>query len=183
MKSFISKIWNKYFGKKEVKCLISGIKSSGKTTILNTLKFEDRVIQYSAFSFKIKTIQHDNITMNIWEVEEGFKIRSLWGPYFYDTDSLIFVVDSNDMSRIEESCAELKRLLYEEELKNAIILVFANKQDLVNSKDLVHIQNCLNLDEIKDRKWKIQGSCATTGEGLYEGFDWIFEQIQQKNFG
>lgn len=104
------------------------------------------------------------------------------GPYFYDTDSLIFVVDSNDMSRIEESCAELRRLLNEEELKSAIILIFANKQDLVNSKDIMHIQRRLNLDEIKDRKWKIQGSCATTGEGLYEGLDWIFEQIQQKLF-
>ena len=47
-----------------------------------------------------------------------------------NTDGLIFVVDSNDRERIAEARDELNRMLAEDELREAVVLVFANKQDL-----------------------------------------------------
>ena len=41
---------------------------------------------------------------------------------------LIFVVDSNDRKRVSEAKDELTRLLTEDELKDVVLLVFANKQ-------------------------------------------------------
>lgn len=41
---------------------------------------------------------------------------------------LIFVVDSNDRERVGEAREELMRMLSEDELKDAVLLVFANKQ-------------------------------------------------------
>ena len=41
---------------------------------------------------------------------------------------LIFVVDSNDRERVQEAREELSRMLNEDELRDAILLVFANKQ-------------------------------------------------------
>ena len=41
---------------------------------------------------------------------------------------LIFVVDSNDRERIGEAREELFRMLNEDELRDAALLVFANKQ-------------------------------------------------------
>ncbi len=59
------------------------------------------------------------------------KIRPLWRHYFQNTQGIIFVVDSNDRDRIApEARDELQRMLNEDELKNAMLLVFANKQDL-----------------------------------------------------
>ena len=43
---------------------------------------------------------------------------------------MIFVVDSNDRERIAEARDELNRMLAEDELREAVVLVFANKQDL-----------------------------------------------------
>lgn len=43
---------------------------------------------------------------------------------------LIFVVDSNDRERVTEAKEELTRMLNEDELRDAILLVFANKQVL-----------------------------------------------------
>jgi len=43
---------------------------------------------------------------------------------------LIFVVDSNDRERVQEAKEELNRMLSEDELRDAILLVFANKQVL-----------------------------------------------------
>ena len=41
---------------------------------------------------------------------------------------LIFVVDSNDGERVSEANDELSRMLLEDELKDAVLLVFANKR-------------------------------------------------------
>ena len=41
---------------------------------------------------------------------------------------LIFVVDSNDRERAVEAKDELARMINEDELRDAVLLVFANKQ-------------------------------------------------------
>ena len=57
------------------------------------------------------------------------KIRPLWRHYYQNTEGLIFVVDSNDRERLENSRTELHKMLNEDELKDAVVLVYANKQD------------------------------------------------------
>ena len=57
-----------------------------------------------------------------------FFSRPLWRHYFQNTQGLIFVVDSNDRERIGEARDELMRMLAEDELREAVLLIFANKQ-------------------------------------------------------
>lgn len=182
MGSILSNICNNFYRKTEIKCLIGGTKSSGKSTILENLNFCDEIIVLSVFSFTIKNLQYQNLNINIWEVEEGFKIRTLWGPYFYGTHGLIFVVDSSDSSKIHQAREELQRLLCEEELKEAVLLVFANMQDNPNAQNSRYIADALGLSEIRDREWKIQDSCAIYGDGLKQGLDWFCEQIKNKKY-
>lgn len=58
------------------------------------------------------------------------KIRPLWRHYYTGTQGLIFVVDCADRDRIDEARQELHRIVNDREMKDAIILIFANKQDL-----------------------------------------------------
>ena len=60
-------------------------------------------------------------------------IRPYWRNYFGDTDALVYVVDSADKKRMEETANELGELLGEEKLITAPLLIFANKQDLLNA--------------------------------------------------
>ena len=46
------------------------------------------------------------------------------------TQGLIFVIDSNDRARIDEARQELHRIILDREMKEALLLVFANKQDI-----------------------------------------------------
>lgn len=46
------------------------------------------------------------------------------------TQGLIFVIDSNDRARIDEARQELHRIILDREMKEALLLVFANKQDV-----------------------------------------------------
>lgn len=64
----------------------------------------------------------------MWDVGGQDKIRPLWRHYFQNTQGLIFVVDSNDRERVGEAREELMRMLAEDELRDAVLLIFANKQ-------------------------------------------------------
>lgn len=64
-------------------------------------------------------------------------------------------------------------MLNEDELRDAILLVFANKQDLPNAMNAAEITDKLGLHSLRARDWYIQSTCATSGDGLYEGLDWV----------
>lgn len=108
------------------------------------------------------------------------QIRPLWRHYFQNTQGLIFVVDSNDRDRIGEARDELHRMLNEDELRDAVLLVFANKQDLPNAMNAAEITDKLGLHSLRQRHWYIQSCCATSGEGLYEGLDWLSANIANR---
>ena len=108
------------------------------------------------------------------------QIRPLWRHYFQNTQGLIFVVDSNDRDRVGEARDELHRMLGEDELRDAVLLVFANKQDLPNAMNAAEITDKLGLHALRQRHWYIQSTCATSGEGLYEGLDWLSNNIAQR---
>ena len=74
-------------------------------------------------------------------------------------------------------------MLEEEELKDAALIVFANKQDLAGAMTAVEITESLQLHGIKDHGWQIQACSATTGEGLYEGLDLATRTTECKSKG
>lgn len=84
----------------------------------------------SQLGFNVETVEYKNISFTVWDVGGQDKIRPLWRHYFQNTQGIIFVVDSNDRERVNEAREELQRMLNEDELRDALLLVFANKQDL-----------------------------------------------------
>ena len=60
----------------------------------------------------------------------------------------------------------------EEELKKAILVVFANKQDMEQAMTPTEVANALGLPCLKDRKWQIFKTSATKGTGLDEAMEW-----------
>ena len=89
----------------------------------------------------------------MWDVGGQDKIRPLWRHYFQNTQGIIFVVDSNDRDRVVEAREELQRMLNEDELRDALLLVFANKQDLPNAMNAAEITDKLGLHSLRQRAW------------------------------
>jgi ADP-ribosylation factor-like protein 1 len=87
-------------------------------------------------------------------------------------------VDSVDVDRLPVAKSELMAMLQEEDLKDAKLLVFANKQDQEGALGAAEISQALGLDTIKNRQWTIQQTAAKQGVGLFEGFDWLVTQIK-----
>ena len=95
------------------------------------------------------------------------------------TQGLIFVIDSNDRDRIDEAKSELTRIIQDREMKDALLLVFANKQDVAGCMKPKEVSDALNLSAVaKDHTWKVEPSCATTGEGIFEGLAWLSSHVK-----
>lgn len=84
--------------------------------------------------FNVETVTYKNVKFNVWDVGGQDKIRPLWRHYYTGTQGLVFVVDSQDRERIDEAKHELHRILSDREMKECLLLVFANKQDLPGGK-------------------------------------------------
>merc|ERR1712086_490770 len=180
MGGMFAKVFTGLFGKKEMRILMVGLDAAGKTTILYKLKLGEVVTTIPTIGFNVETVEYKNISFTVWDVGGQDKIRPLWRHYYQGTQGLIFVVDSNDRDRAEDAREELNKMLSEDEMRDAVVLVFANKQDLPNAMPAAEVTDKLGLSDMRNRQWFIQSACATTGDGLYEGLDWLSRTLGSK---
>ncbi|CAM9476780.1 unnamed protein product [Chrysoparadoxa australica] len=171
----LSKVFQGLFGSKEVRILILGLDNAGKTTILYRLQNEadEDISTIPTIGFNVETLQYRNIKFQVWDLGGQTSIRPYWRCYYPNTDAIIFVVDSADTDRMTIVKQELAAMLEEEELKDAILLVFANKQDQRGALNASGVSEALSLPDIRSRQWSIQECSALKGKGLFEGFDWL----------
>lgn len=66
----------------------------------------------------------------------------------------------------------------DEEMRNVVLLVFANKQDLPDALNATGITQKMALHSLANKNWFVQPCCALSGEGLYEGLDWLVSQLK-----
>jgi len=176
-KSLFGGFFSGWFGKQQLRILMVGLDAAGKTTILYKMKLGEVVTTIPTIGFNVETVEYKKISFTVWDVGGQDKIRPLWRHYYNNTNGLIFVVDSNDRDRMEEARDELQRMLGEHEMRNAVLLVFANKQDLPNALPPNAMSEELKLNGLRNRQWYIQPACGTTGDGLYEGLEWLSKAL------
>lgn len=175
----VSKLLDKVFGKTEARILMLGLDAAGKTTIVYKLKLGEVLNSVPTIGFNVETVEFKNIKFNVWDVGGQDKIRVLWRHYYPGTDGLIFVVDSSDRNRIDLARKELHKMLEEEDLRDAVVLVLANKQDL-GVMPVSEVIDKMGLQDLKAREWFCQGTSALNGAGLYEGLNWLSKKIKEK---
>ena len=167
------------YGNREASILILGLDASGKTTIMNRLKYGDNMVTVPTIGFNCEHIQFGNLNFIGWDIGGQDKIRKLWHNYFENADAVVFVVDSNDRRRFQQVGDELVKLTEHSYLKNCVFLIFANKQDLPNATSTRELARILDLHRIMRHTlaWKVCESTATTGNGIDEGFAWLSTQV------
>ena len=134
----------------------------------------------TAIGFNVETVTYKNIKFQVWDLGGQTSIRPYWRCYFPNTQAVIYVVDSSDRERIGISREEFRALLEEEELKDALLLVYANKQDLPGALSDSQIAEGLGLHDIRNRDWAIFKASAIKGEGLFEGLDWLSNALKNR---
>ncbi|KAL2913020.1 Arf GTPase arf1 [Polyrhizophydium stewartii] len=181
----ISRLFDSVWPKKDMRILLLGLDGvllgldgAGKTTILFKLKLGEVVTTIPTIGFNVETLEYKNLKFTMWDVGGQERIRALWKHYFTGSHGIIFVVDSNDRERIKEARDELHRLLEDDELRNTALLVLCNKQDLPYAVPTETVAREMGLPQLRGRPWFIQSCCATNGDGLYEGLDWLGKTLK-----
>lgn len=82
----------------------------------------------AAIGFNVESVTYKNIKFQVWDLGGQTSIRPYWRCYYPNTQAIIYVVDSSDTERVGTSREEFHAILQEEELKDALLLVYANKQ-------------------------------------------------------
>ncbi|KAG0309158.1 hypothetical protein BGZ98_004904 [Dissophora globulifera] len=142
---------------------------------LGYLGVAKRFDYYMLSRFSIETVQYKNITFTAFDVGGQNQYR-----HFQNAQGIIFVVDSNDRNRISEAREELSRILNTNELSDSLLLVLANKQDLGEAMSAAEITDQLALQSLRGRSWYIQAACAASGDGLYEGMEWLSNVLKKR---
>ncbi|KAI9652563.1 MAG: Arf GTPase arl1 [Trizodia sp. TS-e1964] len=194
----LSKIVSGFFWmKKEIRILILGLDNAGKTTLLYRLKVTNNYIlcishnqlkhrsskigevvtTTPTIGFNVESVTYKNLNLN--DLGGQTSIRPYWRCYYANTAAVIFVIDSTDIERLSTASDELAAMLNEDELKDAALLVFANKQDQPGAKGAGEISEALKLGELQDRNWSIVACSAVDGQGINEGMDWMVQTVQQ----
>mmetsp|Transcript_49288 Transcript_49288/g.127887 ORF Transcript_49288/g.127887 Transcript_49288/m.127887 type:complete len:189 (+) Transcript_49288:60-626(+) len=170
--------------KGEKRILLLGLDAAGKTTVLQKLApcSEQSPTASQSALFNVETVAHRGRSLSMWDV--GFagrdKIRPLLLPFYKGVCGIIFVVDSSSADRMAPAREELEKILRVDDVGDSPLLIFANKQDLIQAVPADEIQESLQLGDIQDRSWTIQACSAHEGSGLQEGFEWIVEKQQEQ---
>jgi len=155
--------------------------NAGKTTILRTLASEDINQITPTQGFNIKSVQSSGFKLNVWDIGGQRRIRPYWRNYFENTDVLIYVIDSTDRNRFDETGQELQELLDDDKLSGVPLLVLANKQDLFSAAKASDIADGLQLAQLRGRTWQIQACSAKKNEGVEDGLQWVMRTCANKN--
>jgi len=177
----IAKLMDKLagFGKEERRIVILGLDAAGKSTLLYKLKLGETLTTVPTIGFNCETVDYKNVSFTAWDVGGQDKIRRLWRHYLAGTDALLWVVDSADEDRMELAREELHKMLEMDELRDAKLLVYANKQDLPHAATTAAVADKMALHSLRTRDWFVQGATATRGDGLYEGLDWVVAALHK----
>lgn len=203
MGNLFQTLFDMFAGKQDMRILMVGLDAAGKTTILYKLKLGEVVTTIPTIGFNVETVEYKNVNFTMWDVGGQDKIRPLWRHYFNGVQGIIFVVDSNDRERIapqshdddrssnsalkfhkraeetKTAAEELQYMLQQDELRDAAVLVIANKQDLPDSMSMSEVTEKMGLNKLRNTRWYAQAACATTGDGLFEGLDWLTSTLSK----
>ncbi|RZF32923.1 hypothetical protein LSTR_LSTR014921, partial [Laodelphax striatellus] len=128
--------------------------------------------------FNVESVDYKSVRFNIWDIGGQPKLRPLWKHYYLNTQAVVFVIDSSDKERLPEALSELSKLMSEKELKDAALLILANKQDIAGAESIESITQQLALYKLCcGHSWNIQASDALSGDGLHDGLEWLSRQL------
>ncbi|KAM4627551.1 ADP-ribosylation factor-like protein 14 [Polymixia lowei] len=157
----------------QAQVLMLGLDGAGKTTLLYRLKYNESVVTVPTVGFNVEMLETEEKGpgLTVWDVGGQRRMRPHWRHHYADTASLVFVVDSWDLRRLEETRKELHQVLRFQSLKRVPLVVLANKQDLPGALNPAELSLRLDLRKVcGGRAWFVQPCSAMTGMGLEEGF-------------
>ena len=191
MFTLMSGFYKYMFQKEEYSVLILGLDNAGKTTYLEQTKTKFNKNNKGMNLSKITTtvglnigqVTLGNIRLNFWDLGGQEELQSLWDKYYAESHAVIYIVDSSDHERLDESKDAFDKMIVSEALEGVPLLLLANKQDLPEVISVQDLKSMLkeSVPKMGERDRKVMGVSALTGENVNQGIQWLVECIKRNN--
>ncbi|EQC28826.1 hypothetical protein SDRG_13507 [Saprolegnia diclina VS20] len=155
----------------ETRVILVGLDTAGKSTILYQLRLGECIRTTPTIGFNVEQVPFEGFSFTLWDIGGTFCLTTVVRHYYDNAKAVVYVVDTYDTSRMDLACAQLHAIVAADALRNTVILIYANKQDLQVMSN-ADVAEALRLRAIRQR-WFVQPCCAVTGAGLHEGLHWI----------
>ncbi|TPP57890.1 ADP-ribosylation factor protein 1, partial [Fasciola gigantica] len=133
------------------------------------------------------------IKLKFWDLGGQEELQSLWDKYYSESHGIIYVIDSADVDRFDESIKAFgKSYFFQDDvftdmmirnpaLDSVPLLILANKQDLSSAFPVCEVNKIFydSMRFVGQRECTIRGVCALTGNGLPDGIQWMVDKIKQ----
>ena len=182
MYTLLSGLYKYLTEKDEYFVLILGLDNAGKTTFLESAKTRLTPNYKGANLSKITTtvgmnlgkIDVGGVRLNFWDLGGQEELQALWDKYYSECHAIIYVVDSGDRERVEESKQAFDKMIKNENIKGIPLLVAANKQDLADCMGVREVKHLFenNAEELNTRELMTLATSGLAGDGVEEGIEW-----------
>ncbi|XP_075151079.1 uncharacterized protein LOC142225186 [Haematobia irritans] len=172
-------IANETTNPKTIEILMIGLDNAGKTMLHYTLKMGQVDETIPTIGYNVETIEYHSINYTIYEIGGLNTVRVLRNFYVENKAVIIYVIDASGAGRFPEAHQDLHDLMEKnrESLSEAVLLILANKIDLVPDFNVQCLAEHLQLNDFA-QKWQIHGiSAIEDGDKLYEIFDVINKML------
>ena len=183
MYTLLSGLYKYLTEKDEYFVLILGLDNAGKTTFLESAKTRLTPNYKGANLSKITTtvgmnlgkIDVGGVRLNFWDLGGQEELQALWDKYYAECHAIIYVVDSGDRERVEESKQAFDKMIKNENIKGVPLLVAANKQDLADCMGVREVKHLFenNAEELNTRELMTLATSGLAGDGVEEGIEWV----------
>ncbi|KAF7461463.1 ADP-ribosylation factor-like protein 13B isoform X3 [Marmota monax] len=163
-----------------------GLDNAGKTATAKGIQGEHPEDVAPTVGFSKIDLRQGKFEVTIFDLGGGKRIRGIWKNYYAESYGVIFVVDSSDEERMEETKETMSEVLRHPRISGKPVLVLANKQDKEGALGEADVIECLSLEKLVNEHkclCQIEPCSAVLGYGkkidksIKKGLYWLLHNI------
>eukprot|EP00003_Mantamonas_plastica_P004293 TRINITY_DN133_c0_g1_i2.p1 TRINITY_DN133_c0_g1~~TRINITY_DN133_c0_g1_i2.p1 ORF type:complete len:202 (-),score=69.40 TRINITY_DN133_c0_g1_i2:20-604(-) len=170
--------------------LLLGLDNAGKTTLMGMLKNDSLGEHIPTYNPTAEELTVGKINFTAWDLGGHKQARKIWGDYYAQADGIVYLVDSAEPERFEESREALNGLLSSKQLSSDIpVLILGNKIDLdgacsrdklIQELGVLTTGQSSNSSSGKSNERPMEVFMCSLAEemGFREGFEWLAQYLK-----
>ncbi|MBN3297176.1 AR13B protein, partial [Amia calva] len=171
---------------RKVTLVMLGLDKAGKTATVRGILGENPEDVAPTVGFSKIYVKQGKSEVTIFDLGGGKRIRGIWKNYYAESHGVVYVVDSSDLERIQETRDTLAEVLRHPRIAGKHVLVLGNKQDCDGALCEADLIKSLALEKVvNENKCQILPCLAVTGNvkkqdpSIKKGLAWLLSRIDR----